>query len=91
MSRLPSPAADSERTSTPVHVLTVPLAFAGLLIGFLLGYIVGPWGAVAVLVLAAAAIGLSAARPQLRSPLLMGLASMVVAYLAIMLVALLNM
>lgn len=91
MTRLPSPSEDGERTSTPVHVLTVPLAFTGLLIGFLLGYLVGPWGAAGVAAFAIGATVAAAARPALRPPMLMGLASMVVAYLAIMLVAFLNM
>ncbi|CAM3980188.1 hypothetical protein M3A96_02010 [Helcobacillus massiliensis] len=86
-----SPLRDEDRTSQPVHPATVPFTFGGLVLGFLLGYIIGPWGAVIGGLVALGGVMLAASKPGVRNPVLMGLGGMVIGYTGIMLVALLNM
>ena len=55
----PGRGGEPERRSTPVSVLTVPLLFLGLLVGFFAGYLLLWWGALVVALLVVAGLSLA--------------------------------
>ncbi|MCS6710474.1 hypothetical protein JSY14_00005, partial [Brachybacterium sp. EF45031] len=60
--------------STPdrptLHPATVPALLGFLILGFVLGYGLGPWGVIGVLLLGVLGAVVAAQRPDLREPVL---------------------
>jgi small-conductance mechanosensitive channel len=94
----PGPSASSGRDGpgrgdrppqrTPVSAATIPLLFAGIVVGFLVGYFLLGWGAIVVGVVVLGAISLSLTRRVPGDAVGAGVGGLLLGYLGVILLAL---